>query len=107
MGFKPVNTKAIDIKKFKDKPYTGVYLSKKEITTKIGKQTIYSFKDEESNTIFGVYGFTMLNLAMDSVVEGQTIRLTYRGTENVLTKFGQKDVHQVLVEIDEPEEQHD
>lgn len=103
MAFKPVNTKAIDIKKFKDKPYVAVYVGKKEITTKIGKQVVYNFHDEESNTMFGIYGFTMLNYAMDSVAEGQTLRITYRGTENVQTKFGMKDVHQVLVEVDEEE----
>ena len=35
---------AVDIKKEIDKPYEGVYLGFKGITTKIGEQKIYKFR---------------------------------------------------------------
>lgn len=86
----------LDIKKTKGKPYEGTYVGKQTITTKIGPQIIYNFESEDG--AFGVYGFTNLNLAMENVKEGAILRVTYTGTENVKTKFGMKDVHQVKVE---------
>ena len=100
MAFKPVSTNAIDIKKEKGKPYVGTYTGKQDIVTKIGPQTIWQFVDEDEQP-FGIYGFTMLNRAMNNVGNGKLCRITYQGTKNVKTKFGLKDVHQVLVEIDD------
>jgi|24_taG_2_1085349.scaffolds.fasta_scaffold04888_3 hypothetical protein len=100
MAFKEVAGGAtIDIKTMKDEPFEGIYVGQKEITTEIGPQVIYRFKQGAS--VKGVYGFTNLNRAMEAVCEGALVRLTYLGTENVKTKFGMKDVHQVSVMVDE------
>jgi len=103
MAFKPVNTQATDIKKTPNKHYTGEYKGSTEITTKIGKQLIYAFVDE-SGAPFSIYGFTNLNRTMEHIEVGTVCRITYQGTVNVMTKFGLKDVHQVLVEIDDDNE---
>jgi hypothetical protein len=100
--FKAVSNIALDIKKELDKPHTGTYAGKDEITTKIGPQTIWKFVDEDGLP-FGIYGFSNLNRAMNSVREGALCRITYKGTQFVKTKFkpAGQDVHQVLVEIDD------
>lgn len=102
MGWKPVSSNAIDIKKEKDKAFEGTYQGKTDIQTKIGAQTIWNFVDEDGKN-FGIYGFTNLNRAMEVVKVGDLLRVTYTGTKNVKTKFGMKDVHQVAVEIHEEE----
>jgi hypothetical protein len=99
MGFKPVTTNAVDIKGFENEPFEGVFLGSKDIETKIGPQVIYKFKKPKGG-FFQVYGFTNLNRSMEMVEEGTLCRLTYKGTQLVDTKFGKKDVHQVLVETD-------
>ena len=90
----------IDIKQSIDKAFEGVYIGFKGITTKIGPQKIYQFRATNGKG-FEIYGFTMLNRVMDNVVSGEKCRITYLGTENVETKFGMKDVHQVRVEVDD------
>lgn len=104
MAFKPVSVgNVIDIKKQgSDEPLVGNFVGHKEITTKIGKQVIWQFTDEEGAG-FGVYGFTNLNRCLENAAVGKLYRITYQGTKNILTKFGKKDVHQVLVEVDEEE----
>lgn len=101
--WKEVTNTGLDIKKHKDVTYEGEYKGKREISTKIGKQFIYEFVDEDGAK-FGIYGFTNLNRAMEGVAEGQMCRITYLGTENVETKFGMKDVHQVRVEVETEDE---
>ena len=103
MAWKEVTNNALDIKKELNKAYIGTYIGNKKITTKIGDQTIWQFTDEDEQP-FGVYGFTMLNRALETVKLGSLCRITYLGTKNVKTKFGMKDVHQVSVEIDSDEE---
>lgn len=100
--WKEVSRNATDIKKYFGRAFEGEYLGKEEIETKIGKQMIYKFRDESGNP-FSVYGFTNLNRAMENLAIGTDCRLTYRGTENVQTKYGLKDVHMVTVEIAEVE----
>jgi len=102
MAFKPISTNATDIKKHPNKPFVGEFKGSTEITTKIGKQIVWNFV-EESGAPLGIYGFTNLNRVMEHIQEGTVCRITYKGTENVKTKFGMKDVHQVLVEIDDEE----
>jgi hypothetical protein len=109
MSWEEVSSNATDIKKHKEKPFTGTYKGHRSITTKIGEQTIWEFTDEDGIP-FGIYGFTNLNRAMESLETGTLVKITYRGTENVQTKFGMKDVHQVSVQVwtgeaksDEPE----
>ena len=104
MAWKEVSRTATDIKKHKGESYTGEYLGHEQIKTKIGDQMIYKFRDESGNP-FSIYGFTNLNRAMESINEGTACRITYLGTENVQTKFGMKDVHQVRVEIDSEDTQ--
>ena len=104
MAWKEVSRSGIDIKKNKNKAYVGEYIGHDEIDTKIGKQTVYKFRDEQGNP-FSIYGFTNLNIALEAIREGTLCRMTYLGTENVKTKFGMKDVHQVRVEIDSEEEE--
>ena len=100
MAFKPVSTQATDIKKQKGKPFIGEYKGSQQITTKIGEQVIWNFT-EDSGAPLSIYGFTNLNRVMEHITSGTICRITYTGTENVQTKFGMKDVHQVLVEIDD------
>ena len=85
------------------KSIVGVYKGHNDIDTKIGMQIIWQFVDEDGNQ-FGLYGFTNLNRAMENVKLETLCRLTYNGTQKVKTKFGIKDVHQVLVEIDTDDE---
>ncbi len=100
MAFKEVTAGAtIDIKTMEGEALEGQYIGQKHITTEIGPQIIYRIKQGAS--VKGVYGFTNLNRAMEAVCEGALVRLTYLGTENVKTKFGMKDVHQVKVEVDD------
>lgn len=103
MAYREVRSDAIDIKKHAGVHYEGVYMGRKEITTEIGKQFVYKFRTAKGR-VFSVYGFTMLNLAMESLLPDSVCRITYLGTENVKTKFGMKDVHQVLVEVDDGDE---
>ncbi|MBT9170544.1 MAG: hypothetical protein DDT18_00887 [Actinobacteria bacterium] len=104
MAWEEVTNTAVDIKKHKGKIYQGFYINKREIETKIGKQIVYSFEDEDG--IFSIYGFTNLNRAMENVKQGIEVRITYLGTENVQTRFGMKDVHQVKVEINKDSVPH-
>lgn len=104
MAFKPVSTQATDIKKHLDIPFIGEYKGVNKITTKIGEQNIFNFVDP-SGAPFGIYGFTNLNRVMEHIEPGAICRITYKGTENMQTKFGMKDVHQVLVEIDDGDNQ--
>ena len=102
MSWKSVNTTAFDIKKHKGEPHIGEYTGSHEIQTKIGKQTIYEFIGEDGIG-FGIYGFTNLNRAMEIIPTGRKVRLTYTGTTNIPTKYGMKDVHQIIVEVEEEE----
>ena len=100
MAWKTVTSEALDIKKEVGVEHIGTYTGHKDITTKIGAQVIWQFTDEDGKP-FGVYGFTNLNRAMEAVAVGQTVKITYQGTQFVKTKFkptGQ-DVHQVSVQI--------
>jgi hypothetical protein len=98
MAWEQVDTKGMDIKKHKGEHFTGTLKGHHEIETKIGKQVVWDFEDEEGLG-FGVYGFTMLNRSLEAISAGNLVRLTYLGTENCQTKYGMKDVHQVQVEI--------
>lgn len=89
----------VDIKREKGKQWIGIYRGNKEIETKLGHQVIWKFIDEDG-TPFGIYGFTNLNRAMESVPLETLCRITYQGTQLLATKFGKKDVHMVSVEID-------
>ena len=102
MAWREVTTGAIDIKKSKQKAWNGVYLGSRGISTKMGSQIIYRFQDIHG-FIFQIYGFTNLNILMESIGQGQNVRITYLGTKNLQTKFGMKDVHQVKVEVEEIE----
>lgn len=98
MSWEDVSTNAIDIKKHKGEAYEGIFKGHRNIDTKIGKQVIWEFADKDG-VPFGIYGFTNLNRAMEALESGVAVRITYKGTENVQTKFGMKDVHQVSVQI--------
>lgn len=100
MAYREVRSDAMDIKKEADVAHEGIYIGHKEITTEIGKQQVYRFRTKQGR-VFSIYGFTMLNLAMENILENSMCRITYTGTENVKTRFGMKDVHQVKVEVDD------
>jgi len=101
MAFKPVTNVAIDIKKGGEVPHVGTYTGNKKIQTQMGEQTVWQFEGEDGMP-FGIYGFTMLNRAMENVKEGWLCRITYKGQQEVMTKkFGKKKVHQVLLEVDD------
>lgn len=104
MAWKEMTRNIIDIAKHKDEPYVGIYLGRENIEGKYGTQAIWKFEAEDGSK-FGIYGFTNLDSAMDSVGEGKSCRITYLGKENVKTqKRGNVDVHQVRVEVDDSEE---
>lgn len=90
--------KAIDIKKQTD-PIVGIYQGKKDIVTKIGNQVIWNFLDEDEKPI-GIYGFTSLNYKMETIKPGSLVRVTYTGKIKKETKFGLREVHQCVVEVD-------
>ncbi len=98
MPYMEVSTNATDIKKTPGKEYEGTYRGHKETTTKIGPQVIWEFTSDEG-TGFGIYGFTNLNRAMERLAVGQIVKIVYKGTEKVQTKYGMKDVHQVSVQV--------
>ena len=105
MAWKKVGmNNAVDIKKEKGKIYEGVYQGRTDIQTKIGPQIIWNFVDDDGLP-FSVYGFSNLNRTMESLKPETQCRLSYLGTQNVKTKYGMKDVHQVLVEVFADEEQ--
>lgn len=100
MPFKEINpssSSTIDIKKSPNEPFIGSYVGKKEIVTKIGPQIIWQYTSDDGEP-FGIYGFTNLNRVMEAVPLGEMLRITYKGTQRLQTKFGMKDVHQVQVE---------
>ena len=107
MGWNDVNSVATDIKKHKGEAYEGTFKGSHKITTKIGEQTVWEFLGDDGVS-FGIYGFTNLNRAMEAIEVGSLCKITYQGTQNVETKFGKKDVHQVSVQVwaddDKPEE---
>lgn len=94
MAFQEVKLSAIDIKKYPNKPFTGYYLSSKEIETKFGDAMVHDFQKKDNGERVSIYGFTSFNSKIDVVRPGVLVKLTYQGTENVKTKYGMKDVHQ-------------
>lgn len=105
MAWTEISTGAIDIKKSATKEYEGTYTGFKEMETKLGKQVVWNFHDESDS--FSIYGFTNLNRAMESVQVGTLVKITYKGTQKVQTKYGLKDVHQVSVQSWQPDTQED
>ena len=102
MAFKAVSGNALDIRKDKDVAHVGHYVGRQEIVTKIGPQIIWKFVDEKGQP-FGIYGFSNLNRYMETIAVNSLVRVTYQGTQNLKTKYGMKDVHQVLCEVDDGE----
>lgn len=100
MAWKAVTTNAVDIKKQKNVAFTGTFMGCETIQTQLGQQFIWRFVDPQDQP-FGVYGFTSLNRAMANLKQGSLCRITYTGTVNAKTKFGMKDVHQALVEVED------
>mgnify|MGYP001560407785 CR=1 FL=1 len=89
---------ALDIKKLGiGKEYEGTLLGKRSLQTKIGLQTVWLFSGADEAD-FEIYGFTNLNIALESIKIGTLVKIKYLGTKNCQTKYGQKDVHQVDVE---------
>jgi hypothetical protein len=104
MAWKEVERNVVDIAKHKNEPYMGIFLGRENIETKFGQQSIWKFEAEDGSR-FGIYGFTNLDSAMDSVAEGRSCRITYLGKEKVKTqKRGNVECHQVKVEVDDTEE---
>ncbi len=103
MAFKEVTGgNTIDIKQHKDKAFEGIYEGFKGITTKIGKQFIYKFRNPAEHKIFGIYGFTTLNMNMEGVIAGAYCRITYLGKKKMDTRYGKnQDVHICKVEVDD------
>lgn len=100
MAFTTISGSAIDIKKTVDKPHIGFYSGKRNIETKIGPQVVWEFTGKDG-VPFGIYGFTNLNSSMLAVKVGSLCRITYKGKKRVDTKYGKdKEVHQVMVEVD-------
>ena len=102
MARKAVTSNATDIKDTPGLEYRGLFTGSKVIETKLGEQTLWIFQDD-NHQVFSVYGFTNLNRAMEAVVPGTYLYITYTGTKKVQTKYGMKDVHQVEVSMEVPD----
>lgn len=107
MGFRVVNGKYVDIKTTPGHSITGIYRARKDIVTSVGPQVVWELEDIQGvdtseGAVSGIYGFTNLNRAMKDIPFGTLVRITYAGVKKgVKTRFGLKDVHQVVVEVDE------
>ena len=101
MAFQPINMQAISIKDKINQPFLGTFIGKKMVNGDYGPQPIFDFVDADG-VPFSIYGFTNLNRAMDYVKKGEFCRVTYKGLAKAVKtkKFGTKDIHQVLVEVD-------
>ena len=104
MSWKNVTNNAIDIKK--DAPNTehiGTYTGSREIETKVGKNTIWEFNDEDGNP-YAMFGFTWLNQSMKNIKVGTLTKIVYTGMHKKKGKFGIKDTHTCTVQIDDSQE---
>jgi len=91
---------AIDIKQSPGVPYEGIYTGHREFDSQFGgSQTVWNFRGEKEP--FGIYGFTMLNRAMESVNEGTLCRITFTGKQKMKTKRGIVDMNTCKVEVDD------
>ncbi len=100
MAFREVTGgNAVDIKQTPGQPYEGVYTGHREFDTQYGVQTCFNFRGK--NGSFGIYGFTTLNRAMESVAEGSLCRITFTGKVKMTTKRGIVDVNTCKVEVDD------
>ena len=101
----------IDLTKTQGEELEGEFQGRDEVPSKLsptGKQNLWTFLGEDGRK-FGIYGFTMLDLAMENAVPGDYLYIRYLGTKNQKTKWGMKDVHQVSVEkevLDEGADPH-
>lgn len=100
MAFREVTGgNALDIKQTPNIPYEGIYTGHREFDTQYGSQTVWNFRGKQGS--FGIYGFTTLNRAMESVSEGTLCRITFTGKEKMKTKRGVVDVNTCRVEVDD------
>lgn len=100
MAFREVTGgNSIDIKQTPGQAYEGVYQNHREFDTQYGSQTVWNFRGK--NGSFGIYGFTTLNRAMESVSEGSLCRITFTGKKKMTTKRGIVDVNTCRVEVDD------
>lgn len=95
-----ITLQGIVLRDHKDETFEGYYKGFRETQHEdYGKGYIYKFEDINGK-VFQIYGFTMLDLKMEYVREGDYCWITYTGTQQVKTKaFGTRDVHQVEVEV--------
>ena len=96
MAWKEVSNNAIDIKTQVGNEVTGKYLGSRTFDSQYGEQHIYNFEGKP-----GVYGFTSLNRAMESVPVGATVKIVYKGKEIIETKRGKVPMHQCQVFVDD------
>lgn len=100
MAFREVTGgNAIDIKQSLNVPFEGIYTGHREFDTQYGSQTVWNFRGKQGS--FGIYGFTTLNRAMETVAEGTLCRVTFTGKEKMKTKRGIVDVNTCRVEVDD------
>lgn len=100
MAFREVTGgNAIDIKQFPSLPHEGIYTGHRTFETQYGEQVVWNFRGKAGS--FGIYGFTTLNRAMETVAEGTLCRVTFTGKEKMKTKRGIVDVNTCRVEVDD------
>lgn len=100
MAFREVTGgNAIDIKQTPNQPYEGIYTGHRTFETQYGEQVVWNFRGKQGS--FGIYGFTTLNRAMETVAEGTLCRVTFTGKEKMKTKRGIVDVNTCRVEVDD------
>lgn len=100
MALREVKMEAFKLVDFTDIPVTGYYLGSKEIETDFGTSEIHDFYNAEKKSYFSFYGVTAFNLKLKSVPQGALVQFTYKGKVQAKTKYGNRDVHNVVVAYD-------
>lgn len=100
MALREVKMEAFKLTDFVNQPVTGYYLGSKEIETDFGTSEVHEFFNAEKKSYFSFYGVTSLNLKLKAVPTGSLVQFTYKGKVQAKTKYGMRDVHDVVVAYD-------
>ena len=104
MAFKAVKRNTVSMNKAPvDAFWIGHYMGKKIVQANNKDQSIYNFVGEDEKP-FAVWGFTSLDMQMESVAQGQLCKLTYKGKSTKKNKHGNYS-NLCLVEVDLDEEE--
>lgn len=100
MALREVKLEALKLADFIDQPITGYYLGSKEIETDFGTSEVHDFYNGDKKSFFSFYGVSALNQKLKAVPQGSFVKITYKGKVQAKTKYGMRDVHNVIVAYD-------